>query len=123
MKHYRRESCLSRIKVYPLSAYSFENLDKSAPKIIWARAIQESKLEHSISLLLEAWKSEKRKAPVQRPTDSGPHDVGHTDVATGCSVFSLSSLLRDKGNTKNDSDWMLTYRKEERGSPIGAGGL
>ena len=47
----------AKLKVYPLSAYSIESLDKSAPKIILGFAgIPENKLEHAISLLLEAWK-------------------------------------------------------------------
>ena len=47
----------AKLKVYPLSAYSIENLDKKAPKIILGFAgIPENKLDHAISLLLEAWK-------------------------------------------------------------------
>ena len=47
----------AQLKVYPLSAYSIESLDKSAPKIILGFAgIPENKLGHAISLLLEAWK-------------------------------------------------------------------
>lgn len=47
----------AKLKVYPLSAYSIESLDQAAPKIILGFAgIPENKLEHAISLLLDAWK-------------------------------------------------------------------
>ena len=50
----------AKLKVYPLSAYSIESLDKSAPKIILGFAgIPEKELDHAISLLLEAWKMTK----------------------------------------------------------------
>lgn len=47
----------AKLKVYPLSAYSIENLDQTLPKIILGfSGIPERKLEHAISLLLDAWK-------------------------------------------------------------------
>ncbi len=51
-----KKAAQAKLKVYPLSAYSIENLDKKAPKIILGFAgIPENKLEHAISLLLDAW--------------------------------------------------------------------
>ena len=47
----------AQLKVYPLSAHSIENLDKSAPKIILGFAgIPEKELENAIDLLLHAWR-------------------------------------------------------------------
>ena len=47
----------AQLKVYPLSAHSIENLDKSAPKIILGFAgIPEQELENAIDLLLHAWR-------------------------------------------------------------------
>ncbi|WP_338753253.1 hypothetical protein [Bacillus sp. FJAT-52991] len=36
-------------------------------------------------------------------------------------MYGLDRSARDKGNTMNVSESMLTYRKEERGSPLVAG--
>ncbi|WP_157843197.1 hypothetical protein [Bacillus sp. FJAT-42315] len=36
-------------------------------------------------------------------------------------TYELERPARDKGNTMNDSESMLTYRKEERGSSLVAG--
>ena len=47
----------AHLKVYPISAYSIENLDKTDPKIILGFAgIPEKELEKAIQLLLEAWR-------------------------------------------------------------------
>ncbi|MGM7637474.1 hypothetical protein [Bacillus sp. Hm123] len=35
-------------------------------------------------------------------------------------TYGLEHSARDKGNTMNDSESMLTYRKEECGSPLAA---
>jgi len=46
----------ARLKVYPLSAYSIEKVDKNAPKIILGFAgIHEGELENAVQLLLKAW--------------------------------------------------------------------
>ncbi|MGM7637128.1 hypothetical protein [Bacillus sp. Hm123] len=36
-------------------------------------------------------------------------------------TYGLEWSARDKGNTMNDSESMLTYRKEEHGNPLVAG--
>ncbi|MFJ8246964.1 PLP-dependent aminotransferase family protein [Peribacillus asahii] len=51
-----QQAAEARLKVYPLSVYSIEKIDKNAPKIILGFAgIHEGELENAVQLLLKAW--------------------------------------------------------------------